>query len=225
MRTTAKALISLGVLGGSICLAQSYRCDWSVVGMGGGEMSSSAYKCVATAGQTAAGFMTSPDYWALVGYWLPEGQTGVQEPAQRPGQGPLVTRLYAPKPNPFRGGVVIRYSLAATGRASLQVCDLAGRVVWTPANGQTGRHTVTFAATDGQHTTTDSTVISVFALPRIDSQPVSMLRCAGESAKKMRVAGINSETAGDFVFNLCAMIIMVSSTCKVYRQPAFMPLH
>jgi len=57
---------------------QTYRCDWSVVGMGGGEMSSGAYRCVATAGQTAAGFMTSPSYWALVGFWLPEGQTGVQ---------------------------------------------------------------------------------------------------------------------------------------------------
>jgi hypothetical protein len=80
--------------------------------------------------------MTSPDYWALVGYWLPEGQTGVQEPAEHPGQNPLLTRLYAPKPNPFRSGVAIRYSLAAPGRASVQVCDLAGRIVRTLANGQ-----------------------------------------------------------------------------------------
>jgi len=132
-----RAIATLGVLCAIAVLpAQTYRCDWSVVGTGGGEMSSSAYKCLATAGQTAAGFMTSPSYWALVGYWLPEGQTGVQEPAQRPGQGPLVTRLYAPKPNPFRGDVAIRYSLAAPGRASVQVCDLAGRIVRTLANGQ-----------------------------------------------------------------------------------------
>jgi hypothetical protein len=132
MRNLMTALLALVAAVG----AQNYKCNWSVVGMGGGEMSSGAYTCVATAGQTAAGFMTSPDYWALVGYWLPEGQTGVQEPAQPPSQGPLVTRLYAPKPNPFRGGVAIRYSLAVPGRASVQLCDLAGRVVRTLANGQ-----------------------------------------------------------------------------------------
>jgi hypothetical protein len=132
MRHVFTGLLALA----SVLAAQQYRCDWSVVGVGGGEMSSGAYKCCATAGQTATGFMTSPDYWALVGYWLPEGQTGVQEPAQRPGQRPLVTRLYAPKPNPFRGDVAIRYSLADPGRVSVQVCDLAGRIVRTLANGQ-----------------------------------------------------------------------------------------
>jgi hypothetical protein len=64
MRIIAVTVLSLGVLGilgGSFCFGQSYRCDWSVVGNGGGEMSSGAYRCVATAGQSAAGFVTGPD--------------------------------------------------------------------------------------------------------------------------------------------------------------------
>jgi hypothetical protein len=133
---TPRTLCVLWVLCGAFATAQNYKCDWSVVGIGGGEMSSSAYRCGATAGQTAAGFTTAPSYWALIGFWLPEGQVGIQEATQWPnGQG-LVTRLYAPKPNPFRAGVVIRYSLAVPGRATVQVCDLAGRVVGTLANGQ-----------------------------------------------------------------------------------------
>ena len=127
----------LGVLGGlSLSYGQNYKCDWSVNGIGGGDMIGTAYKCGSTAGQTAAGQMTGTSYWALIGFWQPEGQVGVREQAYSPNQGPLVTRLYAPKPNPFRGGVVIRYSLAVPGRASVQVCDLAGRVVRTLANGQ-----------------------------------------------------------------------------------------
>ena len=97
--------------------------------MGGGEMSSGAYKCVATAGQTAMGFMTSPDYWALVGFWLPEGQTGVQEADKWSSGQVLATRLYSPFPTPFSRTVTIRYSLAADGPVSLAVHDIAGRVV------------------------------------------------------------------------------------------------
>ena len=117
----------VGMLGGPLSFAQTYRCDWSVVGVAGGEMASGEYRCVATAGQTAAGFMAGPDIWALIGYWLPEEQTGVQEAA--PGQGKLVTRLYAPSPNPARSRVAIRYSLAADGPVTLAVHDIAGRVV------------------------------------------------------------------------------------------------
>jgi len=120
----------VGILCGSICRAQNYRCDWSVVGIGGGDMTG-AYKCGATAGQTAAGLITGPSYWALIGYWLPEGQTGVREQAQPTNQGPLVTRLYVPQPNPFRTHLAIRYSLAAEGPVTLRVHDLTGRVVRT----------------------------------------------------------------------------------------------
>ena len=143
------AFCILGILCGSICLAQNYRCDWSVVGIGGGEMSSGAYKCVATAGQTAAGFMTSPDYGALIGYWLPEGQEGVQEP-QGPSQSPLVTRLYAPQPNPSRAAASVRYSLGAEAYASLSIHDLAGRQIRVLVNSQQkpGRYNVTWNGRD-----------------------------------------------------------------------------
>jgi len=127
--TKTLTLSVLCLLCGSLCLAQTYRCDWSVVGVGGGEMASSAYKCNVTAGQTAAGVMTCPDFWALVGFWVPEGQTGVQEEGKWPrGQVPK-TRLDAPIPNPARSHVAIRYSLSADGPASLAVHDIAGRVV------------------------------------------------------------------------------------------------
>jgi len=119
----------LGVLGGSFCFGQTYRCDWSVNGIGGGEMSSAAYRCGATAGQTAAGFITAPNYWALIGYWLPEGQVGVREQAQWLSGQALVTRLYAPQPNPYRSRVAIRYSLAAAEPAVLRIYDQTGRVV------------------------------------------------------------------------------------------------
>ena len=130
--------------------AQNYRCDWSVVGMGGGEMSSGAYRCVATAGQTAAGFMASPDFWALIGYWLPEGQVGVREQAHWPSQGPLVTRLYASRPNPFRTRLAIRYSLAADGPVSLAVHDITGRVVrqLCASSVKRGAYGVTWNGTD-----------------------------------------------------------------------------
>ena len=127
-KTVGLILGVLSVLGGSL-LAQQYRCDWSVNGIGGGEMSSSAYKCGSTAGQTATGFITASNYWALIGYWLPEGQVGVQEPAHWPSDQRLVTRLYAPQPNPFISHLAIRYSLAADGPVSLAVHDVTGRVV------------------------------------------------------------------------------------------------
>ena len=109
-----------------------------------------AYKCGATAGQTAAGQLTGTSYWALIGFWQPEGQTGVREQAYSSNQGPLVTRLYAPRPNPFRTRLVIRYSLAAEGRATLCVHDLTGRVVRTLADGvvRPGRYTVNWSGTD-----------------------------------------------------------------------------
>jgi hypothetical protein len=147
---TIRTIAVLCVLFGAFATAQNYKCDWSVNGVGGGEMSSTAYKCGATAGQTAAGFSTAPNYWALIGYWLPEGQVGVREQAYSPNQGPLVTRLHAPQPNPFRAALTIRYSLAAEGRVTLRVHDLTGRVVRTLANGvvRPGRYSENWSGTD-----------------------------------------------------------------------------
>ena len=52
----------LGVLGGlSLSYGQTYKCDWCVNGIGGGDMAGS-YKCGATVGQTAAGQITGANY-------------------------------------------------------------------------------------------------------------------------------------------------------------------
>jgi hypothetical protein len=143
------AFCIFGILYGSIGLAQNYKCDWSVNGIGGGEMTG-AYNCGATVGQTAAGFITGSNYWALIGFWQTEGATGVREEAKS-SSGPVVeTRLYAPQPNPSRSHAAIRYSLAAEGRVSLRMHDLTGRVVRTLADGlmRPGRYSSNWNGTD-----------------------------------------------------------------------------
>ncbi len=124
-----RILCLLGAVG-CLVLAQTYKCDWSVAGIGGGEMAGS-YRCGSTVGQTAAGPVTGPNYWALVGFWQPELPTGISEAAQWPGGRVGETRLYAPQPNPARTRVAIRYSLCADTRVRLSVHDLTGRVVRT----------------------------------------------------------------------------------------------
>jgi len=142
------AFCILGILCGSIGFAQNYRCDWSVVGIAVGDMSG-AYKCGSTVGQTAAGQITGTSYWALIGFWQPEGQTGVREQAYSP-SGAFVTHLYAPQPNPFRTHLAIRYSLATEGLVTLRVHDLTGRVVRTLcASGmKRGVYSITWNGTD-----------------------------------------------------------------------------
>jgi len=138
----------LGILCGSIGLAQNYRCDWSVNGIGGGGMAG-PYMCGATVGQTAAGQVTGVNYWALIGFWQTEGATGVRE-AQR-SNGPVVkTGLYSPFPTPFAGQVTIRYSLATEGRASLQVYDRLGCLVrfWAVGRHPSAVGSVTWNGTD-----------------------------------------------------------------------------
>ena len=151
--TTSRAFVlaffACCLVGASVSVAQNYKCDWSVNGIGGGGMTG-AYKCGATVGQTAAGFITGSNYWALIGFWQTEGQTGVREQAYSPNQGPLVTRLYAPRPNPSRSHTAIRYSLATEGRVALRVHDLTGRVVRTLATGvmRQGRYSLNWSGTD-----------------------------------------------------------------------------
>jgi hypothetical protein len=115
----------------AIAAAQSYRCDWSVVGIGGGEMSSSVYRCGSTAGQTAVGQLTGTNYQAFIGFWQIDVPVGIQERVERPDARALVTRLYSPAPNPARSHVTFRYSLAAGGMVRLVVHDIAGRAVRT----------------------------------------------------------------------------------------------
>ena len=145
-----RTLCVLCVLCGCLTFAQNYKCDWSVNGIGGGDMAGTSYKCGATVGQTAAGQITGSNYWALIGFWQTEGQTGVREAAKW-SSGPVVeTRLYAPQPNPSRSHAAIRYSLAAEGRVTLRMHDLTGRVVRTLADGvlRPGRYNVNWNGHD-----------------------------------------------------------------------------
>jgi len=145
-----RILCVLCVLCGCLVLAQNYKCDWSVVGIGGGEMAGTNYKCGSTVGQTAAGLITGSNYWALVGFWQPEGSTGVREQAYWPSQGSFVTRLYSPQPNPARVRAIIRYTLDAERRTLLQVHDLTGRVVRTlcASSMKRGAYSVTWNGND-----------------------------------------------------------------------------
>lgn len=147
----ALTLCILGGLCGSFCLAQTYKCDWAVAGIGGGDIGSAAYRCGSTCGQTAAGQMTGTTYWALIGFWQADMQVGVREETHWLSHGPLVTRLYAPVPNPARSPVAVRYSLACEGRAQVQVHDLTGRLVRTlvDANQPAGRYALRWDGRDG----------------------------------------------------------------------------
>jgi hypothetical protein len=121
-----------------------------VVGIGGGDMAGSAYKCGSTAGQTAAGQITGSNYWALIGFWQPEGQVGVREQAYSPSGQPLTTRLYSPFPTPFVRRVAIRYTLDAQRRTLLQIHDLTGRAVRTlcASSMKRGAYSVTWNGTN-----------------------------------------------------------------------------
>jgi hypothetical protein len=147
-RAFVRAFFACCLVGASVSVAQNYRCDWSVVGSGGGEMNGN-YRCGSTVGQTAAGQITSSNYRALIGFWQPEGQTGVREAQWSSGQ-VLKTRLYQPQPNPARTHVAICYSLRAAAHASLSIHDLTGRQIRVLVNSQQkpGRYSVTWNGRD-----------------------------------------------------------------------------
>ena len=144
------ALVPLLLVGASVATAQTYKCDWCVNGIGGGDMTGTSYKCGSTAGQTATGLITNSSYWALIGFWQPEGQTGVREQTYSPNQGPLVTHLYSPFPTPAVRSVTIRYTLDAQRQTLLQVHDLTGRVVRTlcASSMRRGAYSVTWDGRD-----------------------------------------------------------------------------
>jgi hypothetical protein len=144
-----RTICVLCVFCGAFALAQPYKCDWSVNGIGGGDMAGTSYRCGATVGQTAAGQITGANYWALIGFWQPEGVTGVREAQWSSGQ-VLKTRLDRPMPNPARSRVAIRYALGAQCQTLLQVHDLTGRVVRTLCGSsmKRGAYSVTWSGTD-----------------------------------------------------------------------------
>jgi hypothetical protein len=141
----------LGVLGGSLT-AQQYRCDWSVNGIGGGDMASSAYRCGSTAGQTAIGQLDGTSYQAFIGFWQIDVPVGIREEVGGQAALPLVTRLYAPAPNPSRGRLTIRYSLAVQSQAKVELVDLGGRVVRTLVNSsqKPGRYSLCWNGMDSR---------------------------------------------------------------------------
>ena len=134
---------------GSLAFAQNYKCDWSVVGSGGGEMTGN-YKCGSTVGQTAAGQLTGSNCWALIGFWQPEGATGVREEVQWSSGQAVKTRLYRPFPVPAVRSVTVRYVLDAARQTLLQIHDLTGRAVRTlcASSMKRGAYSVTWHGTD-----------------------------------------------------------------------------
>jgi hypothetical protein len=130
-----KLALALGIFIGPPCLAQDYRCDWSVVGIGGGEMGSAEYRCGATAGQTAAGPMAGTSFLAMIGFWQSGYEVGIHEETVLPNAGRLDTRLEEVSPNPCPGRAALRFALAGAGPVSLTVHDMCGRLVRTLAAG------------------------------------------------------------------------------------------
>ena len=149
---TFRTLCVLCVLCGSLALAQNYKCDWSVVGIGGGEMSSSAYKCGATVGQTAAGQITGTTYWALIGFWQPDFIVGIREASALPVPAVLRTELKAAQPSVFRSRTAIRYTLAGSEPATVCIHDLTGRVVrsWAVSREPSAVGSIAWDGTDAQ---------------------------------------------------------------------------
>ncbi|MGB9742979.1 MAG: T9SS type A sorting domain-containing protein [candidate division WOR-3 bacterium] len=149
MRRLYPALLLLTTL--SLVWAQSYRCDWQVLAIGGGTQTGS-YRCDATIGQTAIGELTGTLYRMIGGFWYPEPVTGIaeQERFSWPNVTTLETRLYPPLPNPFLRSTQIRYTLNAEQQTLIQVCDLSGRVVRTLVNAtqRPGRYTIIWDARD-----------------------------------------------------------------------------
>jgi hypothetical protein len=142
------AIVLLGIL--AVAFAQNYRCDWNVVGIGGGDMSSAAYRCGSTVGQTAVGLTTSSAYQAFIGFWQIDAPVGVQEEAKWPSGPVLKTELRPPAPNPATSHLAIRYALAADAPVTLQVHDLTGRVVRTLVSSslKRGTYNMTWNRTD-----------------------------------------------------------------------------
>jgi len=121
---------------GSFAFAQNYRCDWSVVADGGGEMSSTAFRAGVTVGQTAIGEIAGTNYLAFIGFWqIDTIATGIKEEHAGQQQQPRVNALYSPAPNPCTRSALIRYSLAASGPVRLALYDINGKLVATLAQG------------------------------------------------------------------------------------------
>ena len=110
--------------------AQSYYCNWQVVASGGLTMTGNVW-CGSTIGQTAIGWTSGTNQLAHIGFWYPEGVTGIEEEEQFKGMNPGVTetKLFPLSPNPFYRTIKIRYSLNAETHTAIQVYDILGREI------------------------------------------------------------------------------------------------
>jgi len=145
----------------SVAIAQPYRCEWQVVAIGGGDIGG-AYRVGSTVGQTAVGWMSTTNLLAHIGFWYPDIVTGIEEKGRFRWESADIkeTRLYPPAPNPFYRTTRIRYTLTSEQHATVQICDITGRIVRTLVNSnqKPGRYSLTWDARDNSNRTVASGV-------------------------------------------------------------------
>jgi hypothetical protein len=108
-------------------LGQNYVLKAVVLDDGGAPAQSAGYRASFSTGQTvASGWLQSPSYRAVLGFWHGQYEAGIAiEPvAQVPDPMTLVV-----SPNPLRNRAVVRYTLPRESYVNLQLVDNAGRVV------------------------------------------------------------------------------------------------
>ena len=115
-------------------------------------MSGTAYRCGATAGQTAIGQLSGTSFAALIGFWQPDYAVGIREATAMPVPTVLRTELKAAQPSVFRSRTALRFTLDAEHPVSLQVHDLTGRVVRTlgAASFKRGAYSIAWDGCDAQ---------------------------------------------------------------------------
>lgn len=126
-----RILATLVLLLAGLSSAQSWS-ECSAIVPGGKKMVGNEFSATVAPGQSVVGLTGSASFLVLLGFWVPECQSGVQ--SQEPAAGELATKLDAPAPNPLVTGALVRYTLAHESNVRLVVHDLSGRVVRTLVN-------------------------------------------------------------------------------------------
>lgn len=102
---------------------------WSVIASGGvNNAASSDFRLSATIGQPVIGLAGDPSTALSQGFWLPLGSLSSVPFDLKAPEAPFALRNY---PNPFTVLTTISYHLDAPAMVSLEVVDLAGRVIAT----------------------------------------------------------------------------------------------
>jgi hypothetical protein len=129
-------LFSILLIVATFAFAQSYRCEWQVVAIGGGEISRS-YRAGSTAGQTAIGWLTGNNLLAHIGFWYPDIVTGI---AKR--RVPLGKCRY--QRDQALSACTQPVLLNCEQVTSVVICDIAGRSIRTLVNStqQPGKYTL-----------------------------------------------------------------------------------